>query len=277
MSHPGLGGSHFYVPPEVLALGAVSLTGPEAHHLRSVRRVRPGQVVALCDHAGRTASATVRDLGGRPAGRPGLGERVLLDVTEVHLHPRGVPSLIVAQALLPGDAGTAAVALLTEVGVDVVVPWRAGRSVAEWTGDRARRGRERWLATAHEVTKSSGRPWEPSVTDPVTIADLGEMVGNVDRAIVCDPMAADPLGRLLATASAGPPVSVLLVIGPEGGLSSEERAVLTAAGAQTASLGATVLRSRSAGGVAGAIALAQLRWTGPADNAPTGPSGRLGT
>ncbi|MBU6147771.1 MAG: 16S rRNA (uracil(1498)-N(3))-methyltransferase [Actinomycetales bacterium] len=274
MNPAGVGGSHFYIPPEVLTVGSVSLTGPEAHHLRAVRRVRPGQPVALCDHAGRTAAATVQDIGGRPAARPGPGERVLLEVTQLQCHPRAAPELIVAQALLPGDAGTAAVSLLTEVGVDTLVPWQASRSVAEWTGERAQRGCERWRATAHEATKTSGRAWAPTVTEPVTTADLIEMASSVDLAIACDTVAADPLGRLLA--GAGAPTSVLLIIGPEGGLSSEERTAFAAAGARVASLGPTVLRSRSAGGVAGAITLAHLRRGGSADTAPNGPNAPSG-
>ena len=79
--------------------------------------------------------------------------------------PRAAPSVTVVQALPKGDRGELAVEVLTEVGVDRIVPWAAARSVAVWRGERAAKSLARWRATAREAAKQARRSWFPEVAD----------------------------------------------------------------------------------------------------------------
>ena len=256
-------GSHFHIPPASLALGRVTLAGAEARHLLGPRRVRVGEPVLLADHEGRIGRACLLE---------GSGATAVLEVHEIVTVPRPQPAVTVVQAILPAEAGSQAVALMTEVGVDAVVPWQASRSVATWT--RERQGRDRWQASAHEATKVSGRPYPPTIAEPVTLGALTSAIGRAAWALLLDPGAVRSLPAELA-AGAAEPSDVTLVIGPEGGFTAEEAAALGDAGARPVRLGPTILRSRHAGAIAAALVLAKVRWQ-PPGVVGGGGDGRLG-
>jgi len=186
------------------------------------------------------------------AARPGELELTVLDR---RAEPRPEPQLIVLQAIPKGDRGELAVELLTEVGADVIVPWAASRCVAVWRGDRAAKSRARWGSAAEQAAKQSRRAWFPQVTAQ---ADLAEAVRRVDAAtlaIVLDPAASESLAGL----SLPDRGDILLVVGPEGGITPAESEALLSAGAVAARLGPTVLRASSAGIVAAGILLSRTR------------------
>jgi 16S rRNA (uracil1498-N3)-methyltransferase len=161
------------------------------------------------------------------------------------------------QALPKGERGELAVEVLTEVGVDRIVPWAASRSVAVWKGERATRSRAKWQATAREAAKQSRRSWLPTVTPLASTSDLATLVAEADLALVLHEDATLPLGAL-EVPEAG---RIVLVVGPEGGISPDELAVLGDAGAHVVRLGAEVLRTSTAGVVAVAAVLARTsRW-----------------
>ena len=227
------------------------LDGPEGRHAATVRRLRPGETVQLADGRGGLAEAVVA-----AAGRDSLD----LTVTgRTRLAPPA-PRVLVAQALVKGDRGELAVELATEAGVDGILPWRAARCVARWEqGPRGAKALGRWRSTAREAAKQARRPWLPVVEDPVTTGELARRVGGVDLALVLHESAGDRLGEL------GPELSaageVLLAVGPEGGVSDEELAALTAAGARPVRLGPDVLRASTAAAVAlGALGVLTGRW-----------------
>ncbi|MGI3783868.1 MAG: 16S rRNA (uracil(1498)-N(3))-methyltransferase, partial [Janthinobacterium lividum] len=150
------------------------------------------------------------------------------------------------QALAKGDRGELAVEMLTEVGVAEVVPWQASRSVARWSADRVDRGLGRWRSTAREAAKQSRRLRVPAVSDPVGTRALAARLGTADLALVLHEDATDPIAAV-ALPAAG---EVVVVVGPEGGISPEELAAFDAAGARTVRVGDHVLRTSTAGVVA---------------------------
>src|SRR5439155_24115056 len=99
------------------------LDGPEGRHAASVRRLAVGEELLVTDGTGMVASCVVAETGH---------DRLLLDVVDVREDPSPAPRLVVVQALPKGDRGEVAVETLTEVGVDVVVPWAATRSLTRW-------------------------------------------------------------------------------------------------------------------------------------------------
>ncbi len=183
----------------------------------------------------------------------------LLEVTveSVALVPRAVPAVTVVQALPKGERGELAVEVLTEVGVDRIVPWAASRSVAVWKGERAAKSLERWRSTAREAAKQSRRSWFPEVTALATLPVAVSLVADADVVLVLHEEAAEPLSALDVTAAR----SIAVVVGPEGGLTADEVAAFTAAGAHAVRLGPEVLRTSTAGLAAVAAVLSRTaRW-----------------
>jgi len=232
-----------------VAQGAtVEVEGDEAHHAVAVRRLRAGEQVVLTDGLGASATGTVSGTGKR---------RLTVTVDAVERVPEPAPAVTVVQALPKGDRGELAVELLTEVGVATVVPWAASRSVAVWRGERVARGLARWRSTAREAAKQARRPWFPVVADLASTADVVDLVSGASVALVLHEAATEPLAAVEVPADG----TVVLVVGPEGGLSDEEVAVLEAAGGHAVRLGREVLRTSTAGVVATAALLARTgRW-----------------
>jgi len=213
-----------------------------------VRRLAAGEPAYLTDGAGRVARCVV------DVARPGELE---LSVLEITAEPRPEPYVTVVQAIPKGDRGELAVELLTEVGADAIVPWAADRCVAQWRGERAARSLARWRSTALQAAKQSRRAWFPDVTPQADLTAVAARVAAAALAVLLDPEATGRLADLRPPAAG----EVVLIVGPEGGVTPAEQEALTAAGAVAARLGPTVLRASSAGAVAAGVLLARTsRW-----------------
>jgi 16S rRNA (uracil1498-N3)-methyltransferase len=141
--------------------------------------------------------------------------------------------------------------MLTEAGIDEVVPWQASRSIARWSADRVERGLGRWRSSVREAAKQSRRLRIPEIAAPVDTRALAGRVASADLALLLHEEATQPIGAVRVPVLG----NVLIVVGPEGGIAPEELAALTAAGGRPVSLGDTVLRTSTAG----VVALAALR------------------
>lgn len=242
----------FYVDsvPEVGALASVE--GDEGFHAATVRRIRPGETLVLADGAGTLADCVVEEAGKRT-----LTARVMDRRTESPPSPR----VTVVQAIPKSERSELAVELATEAGADEFIAWQAERCVARWDGDRAEKGLRRWRAVARSAARQSRRPYIPDVTGPVSTAELtgylAERIAGGALALALHESADQPLAdRPVATAE-----SIVLVIGPEGGISDGELAALANAGAAPVRLGPTVLRTSTAAAVGlGAIGVLTGRW-----------------
>ncbi len=167
--------------------------------------------------------------------------------------------MTVVQAIPKGERAELAVEVLTEVGVDRIVPWAAARCVGTWRGDRAAKSLARWRATARESGKQSRRTWLPEVTEMATTAEVAAMVGEADLAVVLHEDAVAPMSSLDLDGVR----SILVVVGPEGGITDEELAAARRCARRTdGGVGAANLdgRGRSGGGVAVADSALELRF-----------------
>lgn len=245
----------FLVPAEELAGvapgGRLRLAGEEGRHAATVRRIRADEVLDVADGAGRRARCRVL-----AAGRSELD----LVVDAVTDEPAPAVRLVLVQALAKGGRDEQAVEAATELGVDVVVPWQAARSISVWTGDRRAKGRQKWQHQVREAAKQARRARVPEVAEPVDTAGLAGLVGRAALALLLDGDA--ELGPEQQLVAAGTPAAgdLLVVVGPEGGVAAEELTVLAGAGARPTRLGPHVLRSSSAGPAALAVLAARLRW-----------------
>jgi 16S rRNA (uracil1498-N3)-methyltransferase len=248
----------FRVPAERLADARIRLDGPEGRHAALVRRLAPGERVNLTDGAGRLAECVVRATGDR-------GDLALdLDVLDLRTLPPPEPRITVVQALPKGDRGETAVETMTEVGVDVIVPWSASRSITQWRGDRGEKALAKWRATAAEASKQARRAWWPEVAAPATTGQVAKLLTGATLAAVLHEDAEQSLAALterqLAPAE-GRSGDIILIVGPEGGIAPEELRAFTAAGGVPYRMGPTVLRTSTAGTAAAAVLLARCgRW-----------------
>lgn len=226
----------------------VELAGDEAHHAVVVRRTTAGEQVVLSDGAGTSAVCEVV-----ATSKSQLSARVLSVVRKEAETPR----LTVVQAIPKGDRGELAVEMLTEVGVDVIVPWAASRSVAVWRGDRAAKSLAKWRSSAREAAKQARRSWFPTVSE---MASTSDVVGLLERAalpVVLHEAASGPVSDL-AVPGRG---DIVIVVGPEGGLTDEEIGAFAHVGAEPLRLGSSVLRTSTAGVAAAAVLLSRTpRW-----------------
>ncbi len=247
----------FHTPREQLAGAAtVRLGGPEGRHAALVRRLQPGESVDLTDGKGLVAHCVVL----RTAG-----SELDLEVLETFEEHSPNPRLTVVQALAKGDRGETAVETMTEIGVDVIVPWSASRSITQWKADRAAKSLEKWRSTAREAAKQSRRARWPTVTEPLTTAKVAKLLAAATLPIVLHEEAELALAavdlHLSKPDSPDDVTDIVLVVGPEGGISPEELAQFAEAGAIPHRMGRTVLRTSTAGTAAAAVLLARSgRW-----------------
>ncbi|REJ04480.1 16S rRNA (uracil(1498)-N(3))-methyltransferase [Microbacterium bovistercoris] len=224
----------------------VLLTGAEAKHAAVVRRVRVGESVTIGDGAGVWLEGVVEDVSAT---------EVAVRITARREHPLPEVRIVLAQALAKGDRDELAVQAACELGVDEIVPWQASRSISRWEGPKAAKGRERWATIVREAAKQAHRPWVPEVSSVESTGQLAKRAADA-RMLVLDPTAQTALSSIRADER-----DLLLVVGPEGGISAEELDRLTEAGAERVRLGDTVLRTSTAGPAAIALLSGILgRW-----------------
>ena len=224
----------------------VSLTGAEAKHAAVVRRLRVGEAVTVGDGAGVWLAGIAEEVSP---------SRVDVRIAERVEHVAATPRIVLVQALAKGDRDELAVQAACELGVDEIVPWQASRSVSRWEGPKAVKGRERWATIVREAAKQAHRAWVPEVALPVSTTQLVERAGS-QRVLLLDPTASARLSEIEPDGR-----DLVLVVGPEGGISDEELERLTSAGAERVLLGQTVLRTSTAGPAAIAVLSVALgRW-----------------
>ncbi|BCW67193.1 ribosomal RNA small subunit methyltransferase E [Arthrobacter sp. NicSoilB4] len=242
-----------------------TLDGPEARHAVTVKRLAVGEAVDIADGAGKRLTGTVAAVAPN---------ELSVTCSELSDEPRPAVRLVLVQALAKGDRDELAAETATELGIDAVVPWQAERSIVRWKAERAARAHAKWQSVVTAAAKQARRAWIPEVRSAVDGAGLQAAVAAADLAIILHEDAVRPLRQVLEAWQAansagdlsdgdgsGAGGEVLLIVGPEGGISPREVTRLCDAGAVTALLGHHVLRSSTAGPAATVLASDILgRW-----------------
>ncbi|GGF40717.1 16S rRNA (uracil(1498)-N(3))-methyltransferase [Subtercola lobariae] len=229
----------------------VSLHGDEQKHAVKVNRMRVGEETSIGDGRGLLVRGPVIAVSA-----------TVLSIAVTQVIDEPVPELTIwlVQALAKGDRDELAVQTATELGVNGVVPWAAERSVVRWAGDKVAKGVERWRTIVREATKQSIRAWVPEVAGLHSTKDLLALASST-CVLVLEPTAEVSLSDVdlsgviqSEVAGAGVPQNadqtlpdIVLVVGPEGGISERELDDLTKAGATAVKLGEGILRTSTAG------------------------------
>lgn len=190
------------------------LDGPEGRHAVSVKRLRAGEDVVLTDGQGRWVDGVVKAAEGKD-------RLVVAGIAEVREETEPVPRITVVQALPKGDRGELAVETMTETGVDEIVPWAASRCITQWKGERGLKALGKWRATAREAGKQSRRVRFPLVADAMTTKQVAAFLAEADLGVVLHEdrgYGSEPLASVELPSSG----RIVLVVGPEGGVSPAE-------------------------------------------------------
>lgn len=234
----------FFAEGPVPARGPLPLDAPALHHLRDVLRLGAGDEVIVVGQgvAWRVRLTSVAEVAE--------GERF------EQLPAQCLPRVALVQGLAKGEKMDDVVRQATEIGVSRIVPLAAERSVVKLDPAKAAARVERWRRIAAEAAQQSQRADVPAVDALVRAAELpGVLAGSV--VLVCweDAPGAPGIAAALAHLAPREDAEVAVVVGPEGGLTAAEVRALTAGGATVVTLGATVLRTETAGVVAAALAV----------------------
>lgn len=238
--------AHMYVadgPARLIPGATIHITGDEAKHAARVARLRVGERVSVTDTRGTVA--TVEAI----AVAPDHIDAVVIDVTT---HPQPTTPIWLVQALAKAGRDEQAIEQSVELGVSRVIPWQAARSVVVWRDGKEEKGHARWSRIVQEASKQSLQPWWATVSPLHHTADVSALTQSAS-VVVLDPDSPDLLTDVVVDLPAARPIA--LVVGPEGGVSDEERDLLVASGAITGRMGPTVLRTSTAGPVAIALTM----------------------
>jgi 16S rRNA (uracil1498-N3)-methyltransferase len=241
--------AEFLVNPGEISKDTKSFTldGDEGRHAATVKRMREGEVIHLCDGQGSRAVATVVKV-----------HKHSLDLTidNFTFEEAPEPRFVVVQALAKGERAELAVEMLTEVGADAIIPWRAEHSIGKW--DSVDKGLEKWRRTSRESAKQSRRAWIPEISNLQTTAQVCELMSQAQSVFVLHESA----DQALAACAIREQGTIMIVVGPEGGISPDELAAFSAAGARVVHMGASVMRTSTAGAIAvGGLLMRSQRWS----------------
>ena len=214
--------------------GEISIIGDEAHHAAAVVRIKEGDELLVTD--GRGSSAHVRV-------KSATKKLVRCEILSREIIAANPTRLTVVQGLTKGDRARETIELLTEAGVDVIVPWNAQRSIGQWKDDTL----SKWQSWTREATKQSRRVWIPEVSELHSTTSVAQLIKSHPCTLVFHESSSVKLSHLLQGKLHK---EVLIVIGPEGGLAEEELDAFSSAGGTLVGMGKPVFRSAHAGAVA---------------------------
>lgn len=221
----------FFVPdlPTQVSV-SYSFNSEDANHAIKVLRIEVGEIFRVADGNGGWANVQVNEVTKRSL------ETTVLEVGRQE--PLEIQFTVV-QALPKSDRAKEAVELLTEAGADVIVPWLANRSISRTEVI------SKFATTAREASKQSRRLFIPQLHETVKDKGVIELIRSADLALVFHESAQVKLSEIITPQTQAK--NVVIVIGPEGGITEEELAAFAAAGAHVAGLGRPILRSAHAG------------------------------
>ena len=226
---------------------SIEVAGDEAHHAIKVLRIKLGEEILVSDGAGNWVRAVVENIEKKT---------FTAKVLERGFQEEKSPRLIVVQGLPKSDRVKDAIEILVESGVDLIIPWQADRSISKWQKDSL----GKWQSAAVAATKQSRRFRKPEIIDGLSLSELLEIESENCAVLVMHESATTKLSEVVTSKFAGMN-EIIIVIGPEGGISDSELAVLEGAGAHIVGLGPEVFRSAHAGGAAlSAVSALIGRW-----------------
>jgi 16S rRNA (uracil1498-N3)-methyltransferase len=221
----------FYLPALAAAGESLQLTGEEAHHAASVRRLRAGDAVTLFDGHGNLAQARITAINAR-------GREIALAVGERAKQPPPRPKVQLCCALPKGERLATLLDMATQLGMTSFTPLRCVHGVVQPSENLIARSQRICL----EACKQSRRAWLPELRAAVTPAEAATQAAARGELV----LVAHPGGDALSSMGTNEDRAVTILIGPEGGFAETELAAMLTTGAKRFSLGDAILRIETA-------------------------------
>ena len=238
----------FFIPTEKISGNRAVLDGAEAHHLRTVMRMGPGDRVTVFDGAGHAYQAVISSSDGK---------QVWLDLTEkqraehtVHLE------IAMAQGYLKDKKMDGLIRPLTELGLTRWVPFMAGRSVPVPDARRLEARAQRWRKLALQAMKQCRRNQPLTIDYPCSFGATLAQSEAYDLKLLFWEKA--DTGLRLEPSQHRVCARVFLLVGPEGGFGDAEVKLAQERGFQVLGMGPRILRAETA--AVAACALVQYVW-----------------
>lgn len=195
----------FFVEDLPTNTGAIyEFDGEDAHHAVRVLRMTAGEIFMLSDGEGAWSEVKVFAVK-----KKSLEVQVLSSGFQEPLRT----SITVVQAIPKGDRAKEAIELLTEAGVDTIIPWTSSRSIGK--------GTDKFAITAREASKQSRRLRIPRVVDAASTDQICALIKQSSCTVVFHESAPSALSELKLPLGIS---DVVIIIGPEGGITDEELA-----------------------------------------------------
>jgi 16S rRNA (uracil1498-N3)-methyltransferase len=225
--------SRFYVSTQDLRAERLTLEGGDHHHASRVLRMRVGEGVILLDGRGLAGRGTI--MGITPTHTTvAVDDRIMIEDESPRMH--------IFQALPGGTKMDIVVQLSVELGASSVKPFLSARASRPHGSLNGRM--DRWRRIALETARIAGRPFLPRIDDVAVWEDALQLLKGFETSLFADEEGGAKTAEALG---AKRPSDLALVIGPEGGFTSEERELLSGMGAKPVTLGYNVLRTETAG------------------------------
>lgn len=238
--------SLFFVPE--IEIPQTFVLGDEAHHIHKVLRMSVGESLLLSDGRGKWAQGNISTLS--KAG-------VVVEISKTEVQSPLIPKISVIQAVPKSDRIKETIELLTEAGVDQIIPWQATRSISKLQNDSL----EKWRLGAFAAAKQSRRFFIPEITFGYSPHSVPEGLFQNSLIVTCHESSEVKLSQVFKERLPSTIDTIFIVIGPEGGLTEEEVVHFQSFGAHTVRMGEPIFRSAHAGGVVLAAIQALIgRW-----------------
>ncbi len=220
----------FFVDDLPTTIGAsYEFDSEDAFHAIKVLRIAAGEIFNLSDGKGAWSRVCVNNVNKKS---------MTVTVLESGFEEALSQQFTVVQAIPKGDRIKESIEMSTEGGVDRIVMWKAARSIG-----RADEKIEKLQSTAREASKQSRRFRIPQVSGVATTDQVVDEIAKADLALVFHESATATISQKVTPGAQ----KVLIIIGPEGGLTDEEVSTFAAAGAKVVLMGRPILRSAHAG------------------------------
>ena len=237
----------FYVHPSQIQTDIATITDSEHHHLRNVLRITPGETIRIIDGQGNVYTAEILGMDTDQS----LSEARILTH---EFHSKGPCSLTLFQGLPKNDKMELILQKTTELGITEVVPMYSAYALQKPSQNRY----ERWHRVVVSATKQCKRVWLPELCNPQTFeASLAQLEKFSLRLLFISPNhSGESQTQYIKTVlrRVPDPTTIALFVGPEGGFSDQEIAVLVDSGCVAVTLGTNILRTETAAIVAVAVA-----------------------
>lgn len=227
----------FFIAPEAITPPTIRIAGPLLHHLRKSLRLQRGELLTLTNHEGIRYRVEVTNITSQA-----IHARIL---NQEAAPPRATPQIVLGQALLKGEKMDWVLQKATELGVDAIVPLETHHSVVKPNPGRIEHQQARWGRIVLEAAQQSERWTIPTVLEPTTLARFCDQQSDATiKGILSERTKGSSLTSLVLPRE--PRHVMVLLIGPEGGWTSEEQQLAQDRGFIALTLGERILRAETA-------------------------------